>query len=80
MLIITWKIYPVIFSVADFRVINEIFSKVDHHIEKGDLLREFNMSALPNLYDQFVQLIEYLVKLVLKIALHWTWLYWRILV
>ncbi|KAL6575472.1 Callose synthase 2 [Orobanche hederae] len=41
-------------------VINEIFSKADHHIEQGDLLREFNMSALPNLYDQFVQLIEYL--------------------
>ncbi|KAG8391331.1 hypothetical protein BUALT_Bualt01G0176700 [Buddleja alternifolia] len=41
-------------------VINEIFSKVDHHIEKGDLILELNMSALPNLYDQFVQLIEYL--------------------
>ncbi|GFQ00467.1 callose synthase 1 [Phtheirospermum japonicum] len=41
-------------------VINEIFSKADHHIEQGDLLREFNMSALPYLYDQFVQLIEYL--------------------
>ncbi|KAI3444935.1 hypothetical protein Pfo_001600 [Paulownia fortunei] len=41
-------------------VINEIFSKVDHHIEQGDLLLEFNMSALPSLYDQFVQLIEYL--------------------
>ncbi|KAK4411006.1 Callose synthase 2 [Sesamum angolense] len=41
-------------------VINEIFSKVDHHIEEGDLLRELNMSALPSLYDNFVQLIEYL--------------------
>ncbi|XP_011086981.1 callose synthase 1 [Sesamum indicum] len=41
-------------------VIKEIFSKVDHHIEEGDLLRELNMSALPSLYDNFVQLIEYL--------------------
>ncbi|KAL8495893.1 hypothetical protein ACS0TY_019858 [Phlomoides rotata] len=41
-------------------VIHEIFSKVDHHIEKGDLLREFDMSALPSLYEQFVRLIEYL--------------------
>ncbi|KAL7120710.1 hypothetical protein ACP275_02G139200 [Erythranthe tilingii] len=43
-------------------VINEIFSKVDHHIEQGDLLVEFNMSALPSLYEQFVQLIEYLME------------------
>lgn len=42
-------------------VIKELFSKVDEHIEKGDLIREFNMSALPSLYDQFVRLIEYLV-------------------
>lgn len=62
MLIVTWKIYPVISSIADFRVINEIFSKVDHHINEGDLLREFNMSALPSLYDQFVLLIELLVN------------------
>ncbi|KAL2461368.1 Callose synthase 2 [Abeliophyllum distichum] len=41
-------------------IIDEIFSKVDHHIEQGDLIQEFNMSNLPSLYDQFVQLIEYL--------------------
>ncbi|KAI5647696.1 hypothetical protein M9H77_33701 [Catharanthus roseus] len=41
-------------------VIKEIFSKVDEHIEKGDLIVELNMSALPSLYEQFVQLIEYL--------------------
>ncbi|KAL3622395.1 Callose synthase 1 [Castilleja foliolosa] len=41
-------------------VINEIFSQADDHIEQGNLLLEFNMSALPYLYDQFVQLIEYL--------------------
>ncbi|KAL3815028.1 hypothetical protein ACJIZ3_016296 [Penstemon smallii] len=41
-------------------VINEIFSEVDDRIEQGDLILKFNMSALPYLYDQFVQLIEYL--------------------
>lgn len=51
----------------DFRVISEIFSKVDLHIEEGNLLQELNMSALPNLYDQFVQLIELLVLLVIHI-------------
>ena len=48
-----------------FRVLNEIFSKADEHVEKGDLTVEFQMGALPSLYEQFVQLIEYLV---LKIA------------
>lgn len=48
----------------DFSVINEIFSKVDDHIEQNNLLLELNMSALPNLYDQFVHLIEILVKFV----------------
>lgn len=43
-------------------VINEIFSKVDQHIEQDDLISELNMSALPSLSDQFIQLIEYLNK------------------
>ncbi|XAR54308.1 1,3-beta-glucan synthase [Bertholletia excelsa] len=43
-------------------VIEEIFSKVDQHIREDNLITELNMSALPNLYDQFVQLIEYLRK------------------
>lgn len=47
--------------ICSFSVIKEIFSKVDEHIEKGDLIVELNMSALPSLYEQFVQLIEYLV-------------------
>ncbi|GAA0172046.1 hypothetical protein LIER_25951 [Lithospermum erythrorhizon] len=42
------------------KIIEEIFSKVDEHITEGDLIREFTMSALPNLYDQFVQLIDHL--------------------
>lgn len=46
---------------AASRVIEEIFNKIDEHIEKDDLLMEYNMSALPNLYKQFVTLIEYLV-------------------
>lgn len=45
-----------------FRVINEIFEKVDDHIQKESLITDLNMSALPSLYKQFVQLIEYLVN------------------
>ncbi|KAF7154004.1 hypothetical protein RHSIM_Rhsim01G0134500 [Rhododendron simsii] len=41
-------------------VIDEIFSRVDHHIQQEDLIKELKMSALPSLYDNFVQLIEYL--------------------
>nr|XP_017246674.1 PREDICTED: callose synthase 2-like isoform X1 [Daucus carota subsp. sativus] len=41
-------------------VIEEIFSKVDQHIRQDDLTSVLNMSALPSLCDQFVQLIEYL--------------------
>ena len=42
-------------------VINFIFSEVKKHIDQGDLIREYNMSALPLLYDHFVKLIKYLV-------------------
>lgn len=52
-----------------FSIIDEIFSKVDHHIEQGDLIQEFNMSNLPSLYDNFVQLIEYLVNFFIIILL-----------
>lgn len=44
------------------RVINDIFSKIDEHIEKETLITELNLSSLPDLYGQFVQLIEYLVR------------------
>jgi len=44
-----------------YRVINDIFSKIDEHIEKETLITELNLSALPDLYGQFVRLIEYLV-------------------
>ncbi|CAK9174118.1 unnamed protein product [Ilex paraguariensis] len=43
-------------------VIEYIFSKVDRHIEAGNLIIEYKMSALPSLYDQFVELIKYLLE------------------
>ncbi|CAN4114062.1 unnamed protein product [Withania somnifera] len=43
-------------------VIEYIFSEVDKHIEAGDLISEFKMSALPNLYELFVKLIKYLLE------------------
>ncbi|GAB2300205.1 Callose synthase 1 [Dionaea muscipula] len=42
------------------KVIDEIFSTVDHHIKEDELIRALNMSALPSLYEQFVMLIEFL--------------------
>ena len=53
-----------IYVCADdlFRVIGDIFSEVDKHIEAGDLISECKMSALPSLYDLFVKLIKYLVN------------------
>ncbi|PQQ19843.1 callose synthase 2 [Prunus yedoensis var. nudiflora] len=44
------------------KVINDIFTIVDAHIAEGNLTTEFNMSALPSLHEQFVQLIDYLLK------------------
>ncbi|GMY16153.1 callose synthase 3 isoform X2 [Fagus crenata] len=43
------------------RIIEKIFSEFDKHIEGGSLIREYKMSALPNLYDQFDRLINYLL-------------------
>lgn len=45
-----------------YRVIKEIFTTVDGHIEGGNLITELQMSALPYLYEQSVKLIEFLVK------------------
>ncbi|KVI09417.1 1,3-beta-glucan synthase subunit FKS1-like, domain-1 [Cynara cardunculus var. scolymus] len=42
-------------------VINYIFLQVDKHIEEGNLVSEFKMSALPILYDHIVKLIKYLL-------------------
>ncbi|KAM6553831.1 hypothetical protein CsatB_014593 [Cannabis sativa] len=42
-------------------VIDNIFSSIDEHIKKEDLISELNMSALPDLYEQFVILIKYLL-------------------
>lgn len=43
------------------RVIEFIFSDVDKHIESGDLVSVYRMSALPNLCEHFVKLINFLV-------------------
>ncbi|KAM7277956.1 hypothetical protein ACFE04_005090 [Oxalis oulophora] len=43
------------------KVINDIFSEVDKHIEAGNLISEYKMSALPSLYELFVKLIKYLL-------------------
>ncbi|KAJ6702619.1 CALLOSE SYNTHASE 3-RELATED [Salix koriyanagi] len=48
-------------GVDETRVINFIFSEVKNHIDQGDLIKEYNMSALPLLYDHFVKLIKYLL-------------------
>ncbi|XP_015584610.1 callose synthase 1 isoform X4 [Ricinus communis] len=42
-------------------VIDDIFFRVDEYIQNDTLIEELNMSALPTLYDQFVNLIEYLL-------------------
>ncbi|KAG8646373.1 callose synthase 1 isoform X1 [Manihot esculenta] len=44
------------------KVIDDIFSRVDEYIQNDTLIRELNMSALPILYEQFVNLIEYLMS------------------
>ncbi|XP_071742629.1 callose synthase 2-like [Rutidosis leptorrhynchoides] len=43
-------------------VLTEIFAIVDDHIEKGDVLSEFDMSELSSLTVNFVKLIEFLIK------------------
>ncbi|KAK4258423.1 hypothetical protein QN277_007877 [Acacia crassicarpa] len=43
-------------------VIEKLFTEVDSHIDAGDLISEFRMSALPSLYQQFVELIKYLLN------------------
>ncbi|CAI0440651.1 unnamed protein product [Linum tenue] len=42
-------------------VIDYIFEEVDKHVDVGDLISEYKMSALPNLYEHFVKLIKYLL-------------------
>lgn len=42
-------------------MIEYIFSEVDKHIVEDDLLTEYKLNALPNLYELFVRLVKYLV-------------------
>ncbi|GMY23975.1 callose synthase 1-like isoform X2, partial [Fagus crenata] len=51
-----------VLGICEKKIINEIFLKVDNHIEKEDLTKELNMSSLPGLYEQFIRLIEYLLR------------------
>ncbi|XVF47535.1 hypothetical protein PTKIN_Ptkin03bG0116700 [Pterospermum kingtungense] len=44
------------------KVIEDIFSKVDKHIEDGSLIKTYKMSALPSLYDHIVKLIKFLLE------------------
>ncbi|KAK2977668.1 hypothetical protein RJ640_015665 [Escallonia rubra] len=46
----------------EIQVIDDIFTEVDKHVEEGNLILEYKMSALPSLYDHFVKLIKYLVE------------------
>lgn len=57
------KVFFAIFLIVFcLRVIKDIFTTVDEYIKTGTLIKELNMSALPNLYDQSVELIKYLVN------------------
>ncbi|KAJ3682000.1 hypothetical protein LUZ60_014573 [Juncus effusus] len=42
------------------KVINTIFEQIDSHIENGTLISNLNMEALPDLYKQFVELVNFL--------------------
>ncbi|KAK7401550.1 hypothetical protein VNO78_13118 [Psophocarpus tetragonolobus] len=43
-------------------VIQNIFQRVDEHIENKVVLNELNLSAVPSLHDRFVKLIERLLE------------------
>ncbi|XP_058723122.1 callose synthase 1-like [Vicia villosa] len=51
-----------VLGVREKLVMQNIFQKVDELIERGDLLRDLDLSALPDLYDRFVKLIECLLE------------------
>ncbi|KAG2327701.1 hypothetical protein Bca52824_010429 [Brassica carinata] len=44
------------------QVIFEIFAKIDEYIANETLIETLDLSALPDLYGQFVRLIEYLME------------------
>ncbi|XP_074292590.1 callose synthase 3-like [Silene latifolia] len=47
---------------AEKIVIENIFAEVERHIEAGDLVTDYKMSALPSLYGHFVKLMESLLE------------------
>jgi callose synthase len=46
-----------------FRVINKIFVEVDKCIAEDKVITDLNMCALPDLYNKFVELVSYLVRI-----------------
>ncbi|KAJ8436465.1 hypothetical protein Cgig2_000450 [Carnegiea gigantea] len=46
----------------EINVIEKIFAEVETHIEQGDLVKEYKMSALPSLYETFVKLMKCLLE------------------
>ena len=52
-----------------YRVIRKIFDVINSHISSKKLISELQMKALPDLYDLFVKLIEYLVLMLIFFSL-----------
>lgn len=44
-----------------FRVMNKIFVEVDKCIAEDKVITDLNMRALPDLFNKFVDLVNYLV-------------------
>uniref|UniRef100_A0ACD5WG59 Uncharacterized protein n=2 Tax=Avena sativa TaxID=4498 RepID=A0ACD5WG59_AVESA len=44
------------------RVINDIFVEVEKFIDEDKVITDLNMQSLPDLYDKFVELVEYLKR------------------
>lgn len=44
-----------------YRVINKIFAEVEKCISDDKVIVDLNMSALPDLYNKFIELVKYLV-------------------
>lgn len=49
------------FIRAAFRVINIIFTEVEKCIAEDKVITDLNMQSLPDLYNKFVELVEFLV-------------------
>ncbi|KAJ3680407.1 hypothetical protein LUZ60_016685 [Juncus effusus] len=54
-------IYTLVEGADEKKVIDKIFVEVENQMKQGQLIQNFDMSALPALYDHFVKLISYLI-------------------